>query len=97
MQRLRVWYNLRVPRTTFTTEVANLVEARLLLDTLARYDEFCFNNKLAKYGYNAGGLQVWSDVEQTWMHWIDEETFSEIDDYTLEQLRQANDDIRTTS
>lgn len=71
--------------------VANLVEAKLLLNTLADYDQFQYDNRIKPDYCNAGGLQMWDEKEQEWYDWHDEETGKEIDDYSLDELRQEAD------
>jgi len=87
-QKLRVWWCPQVLGELFYVEVPNLVEARLLLDTLANYDIFQYDNRIKGDYCNAGGLQVWDEQDQEWLEWWDDETGNEIDDYTLPQLRE---------
>jgi hypothetical protein len=85
MQQLRVWWIPQVPGKPMYVEVQNLVEAKLLLDTLANYDLFQYKNNIKPDYCNAGGLQVFEDNE--WIDWHHPETDEDIDYYTLEQLR----------
>jgi hypothetical protein len=88
-QKLRVYWIPQVPGEAFYVDVANLVEAKLLLDTLANYDIFQFDNRIKGDYCNAGGLEVWEDEE--WCEWWDEESGKEIDDYTIEELRARDE------
>lgn len=90
--KLEVIWIPQVPMKGFRVPVANLVEARLILDTLAEYDAFqCENNVKGDY-CNAGGLLVFDEndtedsPEGSWVDWHDNEGRS-IDDFTLEELR----------
>lgn len=83
--KLRVWWIPQVPMKAFYKPVENLVEAKLLLDTLAEYDLFQYDNNVKPDYCNAGGLQTCEDGE--WLDWFDDDAGQGIDDYTLEELR----------
>ena len=68
---LRVWWIPQVPMQPFRVEVATVREAKLLLDTLAKYDIFQFENRIKPDYCNAGGLEVFEDGE--WCEWYDED------------------------
>ena len=68
---LRVWWIPQVPMKPFLVAVGNLREAKLLLDTLAKYDAFQFENRIKPDYCNTGGLSVFEDGE--WCDWADEE------------------------
>lgn len=69
---LRVWWIPQVPMDDpFRVEVATVREAKLLLDTLAKYDIFQFENRIKPDYSNAGGLEVFEDGE--WCEWYDED------------------------
>ena len=55
---LRVWWIPQVPMKPFTVPVENLVEAKLLLDTLAEYDRFQFENNVKPDYCNVGGVNM---------------------------------------
>jgi hypothetical protein len=55
----------------FYAPVANLEEAACLLDALARYDIFQFENHIKPDYCNAGGLQVLEHGE--WVDWYDDD------------------------
>jgi len=81
--KLRVWWIPQIPMQPFYVEVQTLQEAHLLLETLAMYDAFQFENKVKPDYSNAGGLQVFENDE--WSDWYDEETGDDFDEY-----REAN-------
>lgn len=63
----------------FTVDVASVEEGVKIMDVLADYDRFQFENKVKPDYCNTGGLNQWdkdSDGEGTpgWCSWYDEET-----------------------
>ena len=66
---MRVWWIPQVPGKPFHVPVKNENEAILVLDTLAKYDLFQFNNKIKGDYANAGGLEVLLD--DSWNEWTD--------------------------
>lgn len=76
--QLRVWWIPQVPMNAFHKLVDSLKEARLLLDTLAEYDVFQFENHIKPDYCNIGGLQVYcgdtpDEEGGGWCEWEDEE------------------------
>lgn len=69
--QFRVWWIPQVPMSPFHVTVNNPKEARLILDTLAQYDIFQFENNIKPDYSNAGGLEVYEDGE--WNEWHDED------------------------
>jgi hypothetical protein len=82
---LKVWWIPQVPGKPFETPVATLVEGKLLIETLARYDEFQFKHKIKPDYSNAGGLMVF-DEDHEWSDWSGDYG-EELDEYALDQLR----------
>jgi hypothetical protein len=74
---LEVWWIPQIPMKAVRVPVKNLREAKLILDTLAKYDIFQFENNIKPDYCNAGGLEVFEDGE--WTEWYDEESGSSID------------------
>lgn len=68
--KLRVWWIPQVPMSPFRVDVPTAEEGRRLLNTLAAYDIFQFENKIKPDYCNAGGLEMqaddgeWEDVEE---------------------------------
>lgn len=85
---LQIWWVPQVPMPSFNFSVANLVEAKLLLDALAEYDKFQYENNVKPDYSNAGGLSVFSGKACDWIDWYDDNG-NDIDAYTVEQLREA--------
>ena len=71
--RLRVWWIPQIPMTDFTAEVADLAEAKLLLDTLAEYDAFQFEHRIKSDYSNTGGVQIFREGD-VWEDWMPEDS-----------------------
>jgi len=76
---LRIWWIPQVPMKSFTWPVQSPAEAKNLLNLLAEYDLFQFENKVKGDYCNTGGLSVFEDGE--WLDWEDPETCDSIDDW----------------
>src|SRR3546814_6755934 len=81
--QLQVWWVPQVPMTAFEVNVGSVQEGAKLLDVLAEYDLFQYENKVKPDYCNAGGLRRWcadSDGEGTpgWEDWRSEEHTSEL-------------------
>lgn len=68
---LQVWWMPQVPMKAFKVPVANTEQAILILETLADYDIFQFENRVKGDYCNAGGLEVFEDGQ--WCEWADED------------------------
>ncbi len=69
--QLRVWWIPQVPMKAFHVGVADLERARFLLGVLADYDLFQYKNHVKPDYSNAGGLEVWHEMDG-WTEWEDE-------------------------
>lgn len=83
---LKVWWIPQIPGKPFEVSVASVAEAQKLLDVLAQYDIFQFENKIKPDYCNAGGLVVYEiervdgmDQHGDWVDWTNEDGDS-IDD-----------------
>ena len=74
MSNLKVWWIPQVPMKAFEVEVETLPEAVRLLNTLAKYDIFQFENKVKPDYCNAGGVVMFEKESGEWVDWYDEET-----------------------
>lgn len=83
---LRVWWIPQMPMEAFQVPVTTLREARLILNTLAEYDKFQFENNIKPDYCNAGGLSAFDGKE--WIDWYDLEG-REFDDVPDEELSTA--------
>lgn len=88
MPMYRIWWIPQVPMPAMRVEVNSLVEAKLLLDTLATYDRFQYEQRVKGDYCNAGGLEVYDPESEDWYDWYDEETGEDISSFTLAQLRE---------
>jgi hypothetical protein len=78
-KKLQVWWVPQVPMKAFTVDVETVAEGVKIMNTLANYDIFQYENKVKPDYSNAGGLNMWdedSDGEGTpgWVSWQDDET-----------------------
>jgi hypothetical protein len=71
MNQLRVWWIPQIPMTPFYVPVKSTDEAKLILETLANYDIFQFENNVKPDYSNTGGLEVLVDGE--WEEWENED------------------------
>jgi len=69
--QLRVWWIPQVPMKAFYAPVKSLSEAKNMLDVLAKYDIFQYENKIKPDYSNVGGLQIFDGEE--WIEWEDED------------------------
>jgi len=68
---LRVWWIPQVPGKPFLVEMPDLKSAALIMDTLANYDKFQFENRIKPDYCNAGGLSVFEGGE--WCDWYSDD------------------------
>ena len=67
----------------------SLVEAKLILDVLAKYYIFQFQNNIKPDYSNAGGLTVYEHGE--WTDWYNDEG-QDIDDLTMEECAKLDEE-----
>lgn len=73
---LRVWWIPQVPMNPFHVHVDSPAEAKLILDTLARYDLFQLEHRIKPDFCNVGGLECFSQDgdDGEWCEWYDTDT-----------------------
>lgn len=71
IQQLRVWWVPQMPMEPFHVAVESIPEARKILDTLAAYDLFQWQNRVKPDYANTGGLEVFDDGR--WFDWESED------------------------
>ena len=78
---LKVWWIPQIPMKPFEVPVKTIHEAKLILDTLAKYDLFQFEKHIKPDYSNTGGLEVYDSGEagMEWGEWYDEDD-NDIDD-----------------
>lgn len=73
--KLRVWWIPQVPGKSFYFPVDTAMEGAKIMNCLAEYDRFQFDNKIKPDYANTGGLQMFEDG--SWTDWLDEETWED--------------------
>jgi hypothetical protein len=68
---LRVWWIPQIPMEAFHRTVSDPAQAVFLMDALAQYDFFQYENNVKPDYSNAGGLEIFLDGE--WEEWYDDE------------------------
>jgi len=86
MKKLRIWWIPQVPMNAFNWEVNSPLEGKKMLDMLAQYDIFQFENKVKPDYSNAGGLQEFNEEAEEWWDYEDEECRC-IDEIEYEELK----------
>ena len=82
--KLRVWWIPQIPmETPFYVDVKDEFQANLMLNTLAEYDSYQFENKVKPDYSNVGGLEMFKDGE--WCDWCNED-YDDFDEYREEVL-----------
>ena len=67
MQKLRVWWIPQIPGEAFHVEVDTVEEGVKIMETLAFYDVFQYDNNIKPDFSNAGGIEMLEDGE--WNDW----------------------------
>lgn len=82
---LRVWHVPQVPGKPFHIYVDTPQEAQRLVNALAQYDLFQYENRIKPDYINASGLERYEaasgEGEPGWCEWYDEETGDCIDEW----------------
>lgn len=68
--KLRVWWKPQIPMKSFFVDVNTPKEAKKILDILAIYDIFQFDNNIKPDYCNVGGLEEYDGKD--WEEWMDE-------------------------
>lgn len=101
MSKLRVWWIPQIGiEKAFYVPVKTVEEGKKVLDTLAVYDMFQFENNIKPDFSNVGGLQMFDEEYQEWNDWhSDDYEYDDVDEYCesddceqkdeLEEFRQA--------
>jgi hypothetical protein len=77
---LRVWHIPQIPGKPFHVAVQSLAEAKLVLNALAQYDLFQFDNHIKPDYANAQGLEI-AEPEAfrlAWFEWCNDITGDDI-------------------
>lgn len=84
--QLRVWHIPQVPGEPFHVPVASVDEAVTVLNALADYDRFQFDNQIKPDYANAQGLEIFEGED--WCEWYDNVTGYDIDSTIM--MREAS-------
>lgn len=92
--KLRVWWvpQLGTDATTFYVPVESVEEAKKVMDILAAYDQFQYDNDIKPDYCNAGGLEMWDEDAQEWNDWFyedDDSYYDDVDEYCDEKSDQS--------
>lgn len=60
-QKLRVWHIPQIPGKPFYVEVASVAESVKMMDVLAAYDAFQFDQRIKGNYANTNGLEMWEE------------------------------------
>lgn len=94
MSKLRVWWIPQVGVSeTFYVPVESPEEGKKVMDMLAAYDMFQFQERIKPDFANDGGLQMFDEDENEWIDWCletDDEFYEDVDDY-CEECNRANE------
>lgn len=90
MTKLQVWWVPQLPMKAFEVDVASVAEGVKVMDLLADYDKFQFENNIKPDYCNTGGLRIWSEDcggkgTPGWEDWHDEKTWEDDPRAWLEQ------------
>lgn len=83
--KLRIWHNSNFGHPPFTKEVVSVAQAIEYLDLLADYDNYQGDDKVFA---NAQGLEMWSEQDQAWENYYDDDG-NELEDLRREQEAAA--------
>lgn len=88
-QKLRVWWIPQIPMDTpFYIPVKSPEEAKKVMDILAFYDMFQYENKIKPDYCNVGGLEMFDEETGEWIDWFYETEstyYDNIDEYCEEK------------
>ena len=74
--KLRVWHICQIGKVDpFYVDVNSIEEAWKILNVLADYDLFQFENRIKPDYSSANGLEYFDEEENEWLDWSDEDGF----------------------
>ena len=74
--KFRVWWIPQVPGEPFIVATESLGEAKFLLETLGRYDQFLLDNNIRPDYSNTGGIEccdMFGSDDNEWVDYEDED------------------------
>jgi hypothetical protein len=82
MKKLRVAHYPQIPCMPFYVKVKDLEEAKKIINVLANYDLFQYENRIKPDYSNATVVEEFYEEEGEWISWSDDETgIDDIDEY----------------
>lgn len=87
MAKLRVWHIPQVPMKAFHVDVETLEEAIKVLNILADYDLFQFENRVKPDYCNMQGLEEFDEQDGEWREWYSDDSL-DIREYAEEFERK---------
>lgn len=72
MPKLRVYYII-LGAKTYHQEVSSVEEAKLVIDSIARFVNFQIDNNVFPDHCSTAGLEVWDEEENDYVDWYDED------------------------
>lgn len=103
MNKLRVWHIPQVPGKAFHVHVNTVDEAVLVMNALANYDLFQYNNNIKGDYCNVSGLEMYDeslteedlvdmDLKDKWVEWYLEDTDNDIYYEDIQEYIRSNEE-----
>lgn len=73
-EKLRVWYSI-LGTETYYQEVKTPEEAKLVIDSIARFLNTKIEEGVFENHCSVAGLEEWDEENEEWYDWYDEEGF----------------------
>lgn len=89
MEKLKVWWIPQVPMKAFEVDVKSVDEAEKILNVLADYDLFQYENHVKGDYANASGLLYWDEEEKDWLEWYCTDENSEYEGMDIGEIMIA--------
>ena len=78
MSKLRLWWVPQVPMKAFYVDIESVQEGAKLLNVLADYDQFQYDNRIKPDYSNAGGLAIYDEESGEWLDFEPDESPAEV-------------------
>ena len=89
--KLRVWWIPQVPMKPFHVDVQTPEEAEKIINVLADYDHFQYENHVKGDYANTGGLEYWNEEESDWTEWFCTDESSEFQGLDINEIIQEKE------
>ncbi|EJD6109780.1 superinfection exclusion protein [Morganella morganii] len=67
--KLQVWHIPQIPGKAFNVDVESVTEAVKVMETLAAYDQFQYDNNIKPDYSNMNGLNIFNEIDQEYYSW----------------------------